>query len=24
LITKFMPRTKVLDTVGSLFKKIAG
>lgn len=24
LITKFMPRTKVLNTVGSLFKKIAG
>ena len=24
LITKFMPRTKVLDTVGNLFKKIAG
>ena len=24
LITKFMPRTKVLSTVGSLFKKIAG
>ena len=24
LITKFMPRTKVLHTVGSLFKKIAG
>lgn len=24
LITKFMPRTKVLNTVGNLFKKIAG
>lgn len=24
LITKFMPRTKVLDIVGNLFKKIAG
>ena len=24
LITKFMPRTKVLNTVGTLFKKIAG
>ena len=24
LITKFMPRTKVLSTVGSLFKKVAG
>lgn len=24
LITKFMPRTKVLNTVGNLFKKVAG